>query len=125
MDYSRWHAHGSCAGGDVGQHHGIGPNPRAVSNSDASQDFCAGAYANVVANDWRYGFVPTNSNRNVLINPNVVANYATVVQNSTHAIVPKMYIYPADPCLVGDKAAKYESKELLDQKGEDRNFPAV
>src|ERR1700685_692773 len=80
------------AGWDVRQDHRIGADPGVVSHFDASENLRAGADSDVISNNRSNLLIPADSDRHLLIDADIVTNYAAVVQDNAHPVMAEMNV---------------------------------
>jgi hypothetical protein len=122
---SRRHTHSGCVVRDIGQDDGICSDPRVVANADFAQHLCSGSDSDIVADNRRRVFIPTNSDCYVLVDSHVLTDDTPVIEACSHSVMSEMNVIPANPGLVRNEAAKHDTQELLQQKRKKRYLPAV
>jgi len=125
QQYSGGYAHCGSTVGDVCKHDRIGAYPHVVPNSDASKNLRACPDPNVVAYDWSGLLIPADANCDFLIDSDVLANHAAVVEDNTKTVMAEVNISSSYLGLVRNEATKPKPQELLDEEWQQRNSPAI
>ncbi|MGA9673460.1 MAG: hypothetical protein WBQ94_29990, partial [Terracidiphilus sp.] len=87
----------------------VGAYSYVVPDSDASKNLRSRPDPNIIPYDWSRLLIPPDSNRDFLIDPDVFANHASVVENSTEPVMAEVNILSANSGFVRDETTEPKS----------------